>query len=121
MREIVSSPDLVAYCGLYCGACKAYLKDKCSGCHDNHKATWCKVRSCCISNDYTSCAECKEFDNPNQCKMFNTFVSRLFGVIFRSDRAACIRQIRELGIRGHAANMTEHKRQTIRKHTTAEP
>ncbi len=31
MKEIVSDPKLVAYCGLYCGACKRYLQEKCPG------------------------------------------------------------------------------------------
>ena len=50
MKEIISDPKLVAFCGLYCGACKAYLKERCPGCHDNEKATWCKVRTCCLEN-----------------------------------------------------------------------
>jgi hypothetical protein len=28
MKEIVADSKLVAYCGLYCGACKSYLKEK---------------------------------------------------------------------------------------------
>jgi phage FluMu protein Com len=38
MKQIVSSPELIALCGLYCGACKAYLSDKCPGCRENNKA-----------------------------------------------------------------------------------
>ena len=57
MKEIVSSPDLVAYCGLYCGACKRYRMEKCPGCRENEKAAWCKVRACCRGNHYSSCAE----------------------------------------------------------------
>ena len=37
MKEIKENVGLVAYCGLYCGACKAYLKEKCSGCLNNEK------------------------------------------------------------------------------------
>ncbi len=29
MKEIVQNTDLIAYCGLYCGACKSYLMEKC--------------------------------------------------------------------------------------------
>ena len=43
MKEIVADPKLVAYCGLYCGACGAYLRGRCPGCIENYKATWCKV------------------------------------------------------------------------------
>ena len=43
MKEIVADTNLIGYCGLYCGACKRYLKDKCPGCHKNEKAAWCKT------------------------------------------------------------------------------
>ncbi len=115
MKEIVSDPKLVAYCGLYCGACKRYLQEKCPGCHENEKATWCKVRTCCLDNQYASCADCKEFSDPNECKKFNNFMSKIFGFIFRSDRAACIQQIRSMGIQGHADSMAEHKLQSIKR------
>ena len=115
MKDIVSEPKLVAYCGLYCGACRAYLRDKCPGCHENQKATWCKVRSCCSDNAYTSCADCRDFQNQNECKKFNNIVSKFFALILRSDRSACIKQIRDIGIQGHADNMTKNKRQTIKR------
>lgn len=106
MKSIVSNPSLVAYCGLYCGACKRYLQDKCPGCHENQKAGWCKVRSCNIEHQYASCADCEEFQDPNACRHFNSFISRIFALVFRSNRAACIRQIRELGLQGHADKMS---------------
>lgn len=115
MKKVVTDQNLVAYCGLYCGACGAYLKDKCPGCHDNQKAQWCKIRLCCIEKKYSSCAECKEFTNPNDCKKFNNLISKIFGLIFNSDRAACIQQIREIGLLGHAENMASHKRQSIKR------
>ena len=115
MREIVSDLGLVAYCGLYCGACKAYLKDRCPGCHDNQKAFWCKVRTCCTDKEYKSCADCTQHPDPNDCRLFNNLISKFFGIVFRSDRAACIEQIHELGLQGHADNMAEHRRQSIRR------
>ena len=115
MKEIVSDSKLIAYCGLYCGACKKYLQEKCQGCHKNEKATWCKVRSCCIDNQYSSCAECKEFSDPNACKMFNNFMSKAFAFLFRSNRAACINQIKEIGIQGHSEKMSELKLQSLKR------
>ena len=115
MKEITSNTDLVAYCGLYCGACGSYLKNRCPGCHENEKAKWCKVRVCCIENQYLSCADCTQFDNPNDCKKFSNIFSRLASLFFRSDRSACIQQIKKLWIQGHADNMTENKRHTIKK------
>ncbi|MGD0279537.1 MAG: DUF3795 domain-containing protein [Smithella sp.] len=115
MKEIISDSKLVAYCGLYCEACKRYLRGKCPGCRENSKAAWCKVRACCINNKYSSCAECKEFPDPNDCKMFNNFISRIFAFIFGSDRAACIGQIKEIGIHGHAEKMSELKLQSLKR------
>jgi hypothetical protein len=115
MKEVVSSPDLVAYCGLYCGACGSYLKEKCPGCHENEKAKWCAIRTCCADNGYLSCADCKEFENPADCKKFNNLMAKIFGLIFRSDRLACIRQIKELGVQGHADKMAAIRRQSIKR------
>lgn len=41
----------VAYCGLYCGACKSHRKGKCPGCRENSKATWCEIRKCCQEHE----------------------------------------------------------------------
>ena len=115
MKEIVADSKLVAFCGLYCGACSRYLKGSCPGCHENSKATWCKIRGCCMENNYTSCADCKEFANPMDCKKFNNFMSKIFGFIFRSDRAACIRKIKEVGIDDFAKYMAENKIPSIKR------
>lgn len=115
MRSISVDSALVAHCGLYCGACKAYRKGRCPGCHDNHKATWCTVRTCCREHAYASCADCTEHPDPMQCRKYNNFISKLIGLVLRSDRAACIRQIKERGIQGHAEIMAAQGTQTIRK------
>ena len=115
MKPIVADPQLVAYCGLYCGACGAHRRGRCPGCHENQKATWCKVRTCCMENGHSSCAECKTTADPSDCKKFNNIMSKLFGLIFRSDRRACIRQIREKGLQGHAECMAAGQMQSIRR------
>jgi hypothetical protein len=115
MKDIVADPSLVAYCGLYCGACKRYLQDKCPGCRENEKASWCKVRSCGMEHHYNSCADCTEFSDPNACKAFNNFISRLFAFVFRSNRAACIAQISELGVEGHAQKMSALGFQSLKR------
>jgi len=113
MPEIQADPKHVAYCGLYCGACRRYLDDRCPGCHGNSGAKWCKVRSCCLDNGYGSCAECVRFPDPLHCKHFNNLAAKLFGLLFRSDRAACIVQIRKLGMHGHAEEMARRGQHTI--------
>ena len=115
MREVVADAGLVAYCGLYCGACGSYLKEKCPGCHKNTKAGWCKIRLCCIERNITSCAVCTEFKDPKHCKKFNNVMSKLFAMLFKSDRPACIAQIKVLGLEGHAKKMAELKKQTIKR------
>lgn len=115
MKEIVADANMVAYCGLYCGACKSFLKEKCPGCHENTKATWCKVRSCCMENKYLSCADCKTFENPIDCRKFNNPMSKVVGFILRSDRSACIQQIKSLGLEGHAYDMAQNMRHSIRR------
>ncbi len=114
-NKIVNDADLIAYCGLYCAACRGFLKGSCKGCQKNEKATWCKVRSCCISNQYQSCADCKAYSNPMDCKKYNIFMSKAFGFVFRSDRGACINMIKEKGYENFAAYMAENKLQTIKR------
>ncbi len=115
MKSIPTDQNLVAYCGLYCGACKKYLQEKCSGCHENMKASWCKIRTCCINASYASCADCAEHMNPDDCKKFNNFISKIFAVIFKSDRAACIRKVKEIGLEKYAAFMAKSGLQSIKR------
>ena len=115
MKEIVADSSLVALCGLYCGACGQYRKNRCPGCRKNEKATWCKIRICCFEHSYASCAYCTTFSDPMQCKKFNNFMSKLFSFLFKSDRAACIEQIRSTGIDTHAQKMAASGMQSIRK------
>jgi hypothetical protein len=113
MREIVANKNLVAYCGLYCGACRSYLKDRCPGCHENTKAKWCTVRSCCAEHLYASCADCEDHSDPNTCGLFNNVMSTAIGFVLNSNRQASVLQIRKVGLEGHAAIMTERKSQTL--------
>lgn len=115
LKPVVADTELVAYCGLYCGACGSYRRGRCPGCHENHKASWCKVRTCCRENGYASCAECQTTAEPRDCKKYNNIIARLFGLIFRSDRRACIVQIREIGLQAHAERMASQEAQTIRR------
>lgn len=112
-KQIEVNEELVAYCGLYCGACRQYLKDACLGCHKNEKATWCKIRTCCISNGYHSCADCSI--NVADCKKFTNFISKVFSFIFNSNRKACIERIKLIGREAYAKEMAESRMQTIRR------
>ena len=113
MKEVVADSALVAHCGLYCGACGRYLKGKCPGCHDNAKASWCKIRTCCQQHGYATCADCEEHGNPTECAMFHNFFSRMMGVVFRSNRPACITLIRDVGVEAFAKQMAANRRQSL--------
>jgi hypothetical protein len=68
-----------------------------------------------MENGYGSCADCTEFSDPMACRKFNNFMSKIFGLIFRSDRNACIKQIREMGIEAHAERMSESRAHSIKR------
>ena len=56
-------------CGAYCKTCKVYRQKMCGGCkigyadqtRDLSKAK-CKIKVCCITKEYNSCADCPEYD-----------------------------------------------------------
>jgi hypothetical protein len=62
----------------------------------------------------SSCAECKDHSDPMKCKKFNNFVSKLFAFVFKSNRAGCLDQIRNLGLDEYAKKMAASKQVTIK-------
>ena len=115
MKEIIADKKAVSFCGLYCGACKKYLNEKCPGCQKNEKASWCQVRVCCKENDYLSCADCEKFDNIRDCKKYNNFMSKMFSFIFRSDRDACVQMIKSDGYDQFADYMAKNNQVSMKK------
>lgn len=115
MQNIKNETSLIAFCGLYCGSCQSYIKNKCKGCAQNEKASWCKIRTCCIQYKHSSCADCKEFSDVRKCKKYNNFVSKVIGFVLHSDRAACIDKIKQDGNHAFASYMSSNGLQTIRK------
>ncbi len=106
---------LVSACGIYCGACHRFKKGKCPGCAENHAASWCKIRVCTKERGYVTCAECQEVSNANNCSKFNTFVSKIFSFLFRSDRVASLRLISKVGVAQYAEIMAEKDQSVIKK------
>jgi hypothetical protein len=111
-KEIIADKNLVAFCGLYCGACDSYLKGRCPGCRENTKATWCKIRTCCMENGYSTCADCTKTELKD-CKKFHNLISKVMGLVFNSDRSACIGNIKEKGLEVFAQEMCAGKKQSI--------
>jgi hypothetical protein len=115
IKTIENNEGLVSMCGLYCGACGRFLKGACRGCADNAKATWCRIRSCCLENSHLSCADCAEFEDPSDCGKSNNLLSRVVGFFLNSDRRAGVLMIRERGRAGFADFMTTYSRVAIRR------
>ncbi len=115
MKDIEVNKNLVSYCGLYCGSCGKYQKGKCPGCAKNEKATWCKIRKCCIEKNINSCAECNDFKDVSECKNFDNFVAKMFEWVFKSDRKAGIKMIKDSGYEEFAKYMSENKLVSMKK------
>ncbi len=113
MKCIESDKRLIAACGLYCGACRKYLVDKCPGCHLNEKNSWCKIRSCNKNHGFHTCAECGK--DVTGCKIYSNLIGKIFALLFKSDRPACIRYISEHGEQAFAEEMARRKCQTMKK------
>jgi hypothetical protein len=115
MKEVVADKNMIAFCGLYCGACGSYLKGKCLGCQKNAKATWCAVRKCNLEHKYASCADCTIVASPADCKMLNNMVAKMFALFLGSNRNGAIEMIKRAGYEGFAKEMTGQKRMTPKK------
>jgi hypothetical protein len=52
-----------------------------------------------------------------ECSKYHNVISKIFGYVFNSDRAACIAAIKEKGYDAFAAEMSQSGKQSIsRKH-----
>ncbi len=99
----------IAACGLFCTNCGKFKKGRCQGCQIEAGVKSCKIRSCCIEKEITTCADCDEFAAPRsykECKNINNFIAKIFALIFRSDRPAGLAMIRDEG----APAFIEYKR-----------
>lgn len=115
MAELEVNKEFVSYCGIYCGNCGKYKKGKCPGCAKNEKASWCKIRQCCMAKNINSCAECDEYSDAKDCPKFDNFVSKMFEFVFRSDRKAGIKMIKEVGYEQFAKYMVENNLISMKK------
>lgn len=113
MRPIIDSTQLIGACGLYCGACKKYLSEKCPGCHKHEKATWCRIRKCCQTKGIHTCAECGI--EVRDCSTHNNLIGKVFSLLFGSNRAACIDYISRHGEEAFAEKMAAEEKMTVKR------
>ncbi|WP_206225141.1 hypothetical protein [Parabacteroides sp. ZJ-118] len=50
-----------------------------------------------------------------ECRIYSNFIGKVFSILFKSDRPACISYIREHGEQAFAEEMTRRKCQTIKR------
>ena len=85
----------IAFCGLFCGNCGNFKRGRCKGCAEEAWFKMCRVRPCAIEKGFATCAECEELET---CKILNNFIAKIFSFIFRSDKMASLRMIRDEGM-----------------------
>jgi Protein of unknown function (DUF3795) len=94
-----SQDVIIAYCGIVCSKCGAFIKGKCKGCHgDKPMYKNCPIKKCNVAADLATCADCKDFKDLKKCKKLNNLISKIFGLIFRSNRIGNLVHIREIGL-----------------------
>jgi hypothetical protein len=113
-QEYLNNPQLIAACGLYCGTCSKYVKEKCPGCKENSKAKWCKIRTCNLDNHFSNCTECSDV-SIEECKKLNNTIGKVFKLIFGTDRIASLIYIKNNGAEHYAEKMCKMGQMAIKK------
>jgi hypothetical protein len=110
--QIIKNEKLIAYCGLYCGACPQYTSGKCEGCRgDSEKCAvlykGCKVKPCCVENGIFTCADCTIYASVKGCKKYNPLLLKIASKVESSDRSKAIEMIKTKGQAEFLDFMTE--------------
>ncbi|TFF98960.1 MAG: DUF3795 domain-containing protein [Promethearchaeota archaeon] len=98
------APELLTYCGLYCGICPSFHRGTCYGCRSedktqNRTSKWgCKIRNCCINEkEILYCGECSDFPcNKITSKLINSHPND-FRFTYRHEIPNNIIRIKSLG------------------------
>lgn len=108
----VGDEQMIAYCGLYCGACPSFTSGKCDGCRTDSKKSAvvyksCQVRPCCIENGFSTCADCTKYASTKDCKKYNPLLLKIASRIEGTSRSKGIEMIRANGRSNFASYMEE--------------
>jgi hypothetical protein len=101
-EQVTDKEQLIAYCGLYCGACPSFTSGKCDGCRSNSAKSavrykQCQVKLCCAENGFFTCADCTIYASTKDCKKYNPLLLRIASRIEGSDRSKAIEMIKAKG------------------------
>ena len=113
MKTIAPDNKNIAACGLYCGACRKFLAEKCSDVNQIKKQLG--VKSAHVAKKTSLILVLNAPHDVRECKLFSNWISKVFAFLFNSDRSACISYIKEQGEQAFAEEMTKRKCQTIRR------
>ncbi len=101
-KRIGKDESLIAYCGLYCGACPSFTSGKCDGCRSNSAKSAvrymkCPVKPCCAGKGSFTCADCEEYASVKECKKYNPLILRIASWLEGSDRSKAVNMIKTKG------------------------
>lgn len=101
-EQPTDNEQFIAYCGLYCKYCLSFKSGKCDGCRSHSAKSsvlykQCKVKPCCIENQFFTCADCTISSSVKNCKKYNPLLLRIASWIESSDRSKAIQMIQEKG------------------------
>jgi hypothetical protein len=102
VTDVQTDGKMISNCGFYCGACPKFTKGQCKGCKGDAQECavgykQCKVRPCCIENEYSTCADCKKFASVKECRIYNPFMIRFGQFITGTNRRKGIEMIKQNG------------------------
>jgi len=101
--DVATDPNLIAYCGRYCGECEELAAGRCPGCKREPKPAGCTVRACCREYFYASCADCARVTAPAACATFTLARTDARGHGSVPERAAAVAELRRRGYQRFAA------------------
>jgi len=107
-----TSEELIAYCGLYCKYCPAFMSGKCEGCRKNSMKgsvlyKKCQVKPCCVENGFFTCADCTIYASTKECKKYNPLLLKIASWVESSDRSKAIEILKTKGRTEFTAFMEE--------------
>jgi hypothetical protein len=111
-EQIEKDENLIAYCGIYCGACPSFTSGECEGCRAKSEKSSvrykaCAVKPCCVENVFFTCADCTIYASTSACKKYNPLLLKIASWVESTDRSKAIDMIKIKGLAETVAFMDE--------------